>query len=236
MSLQQYNYKRNLRSERMYYVGAKALLPGMPLYYNVDPTYSPATPSWDPSADPGPNNISYQSLRQLLGAAVYDVTAGSGYNGGSAATANINASELAGVISDTISGQAPTQPGTNPGTGPCPVDLYIPQSGDNVAILINYNNAAPGDIVIPDETTPSNTFGPCVPQGGTTVYPFNVGSTLAFAVNNTTGTLGGAIIAGVGSPYPTQRQVAVGQYEIMQAGNFTGNSTTAPQLVLARKL
>jgi hypothetical protein len=238
MSLQQYNYKENLRSKRAYYIGSAVLKPGMPLYNNVDPTYSPATPSWDPSVDPGPNAVSYQALRQLLGNAVTDVTSGISNNPGGSGTANINGDQLAGIVGDSILGQAPTQPGTNPGTGPCPVDMYVPTPGDSVPILINYNNAQPGDIVIPDQVTPSNTFGPCVPLGqtGGGSYPFNVGSTLSFAVNNTTGTSGGVTIAGTGSPYPTMNQVAQGMYEIMQAGNFTGNSTTVPQLIMARKL
>ena len=91
---------------RRYYTGTSALQPGNTVAYDLDPTYNPSIPAWDPSRVPGwdPEGTSQPTIdgaRNVLGHAVMDIPAnGLTYPGivaataGTAGTANVVVTRL----------------------------------------------------------------------------------------------------------------------------------------------
>lgn len=135
MSLVQFNGQQDTIIQKVWYAGTKTLLEGMPLYFDLDDTNAPVVDSWDPSPDPGPSSINPTSNRNLRGYRVIDVN-------------STNVAMLAGVVANNSAGLV----------GPCFVDIIRPIKGTVCNIQVSYNSAAKGDLVKPDESTPSNTF------------------------------------------------------------------------------
>jgi hypothetical protein len=238
MALPQYAGEIVYNPRRAYYMGTLTLQQGMAVYFDLDPTAC-ALPAWDaaslaPNPDPGANVISIAAVRQQLPRAVQDVPAnGVSNNNGTAGTANINSSFLAGVVAVN---PVAVQSGSS-NIGPYWCEVIAPNRGEPVLILVNYNSALPGDVVIPDESTPSNTFGVLLPLGGTAgTVTVNTGTSLGFAQNN-----GGSLQAGSGSPYPDWKSLVRAKYVVMQTGPTTGvqatvSGTLGPALVWAMAL
>jgi hypothetical protein len=235
MGLPQYQNQEDLILKSAYYMGTATLVQGNAVIYDTDPVAClPATKfSGLAPFQPFGDQLDNLQPEELLGRAVQDV----GYvsnNNGTAGTINLTGGQFAGVVIQ----QPPENSGVFPPvtTGPCSVVIARPLPGAVIPILVNYNNAAVGDVVVPDYSTPSNTFGPEVPLGSLYAnYPLNIASTLTFAQNNTSGTVS-VIQAGNGSPYPTMGQAAAGRFVLMQSGPATGVSATAPTLLIAKAL
>jgi hypothetical protein len=142
--LAQYAGQQDVIGQRHWYAGTATVLEGTPLYYDLDDTNAPVVDSWDPSVDPGSSSLTTTGNENLRGFRVYDVNAN-----GSTGSGGLNTCQLAGVVAPDSSGI----------TGPNFVTLISAVKSRVANIQINYNNAAKGDIVQPDESTPSNTFG-----------------------------------------------------------------------------
>lgn len=229
----QYDGMQQYETLRRWYQGTNApTVIGSPYYYNLDPVGAPPIPAWDPSVDPGPNTITIDGARSLLGHAVMDVPAnGATLTGtsGSAGTVNTNNCMLAGVLASV---PQPAQGNTNP-LGPCYLDLIEAVPSRVVPIAISYNNALPGDVVIADEATPSNTFIQLVPQSGT-LGGVNISTTNTFATNNA-GVLTANNTTG-NTEFPWWRDMGRAKFVLMNKGPTASVTTTNTALVLARVL
>lgn len=133
MGLVQFNGSQDLPIRTVWYGGTSTLQEGQVVVYDTSDTTAPVSNSWDPSVDPGPNQISPTSNRSLRGNNVTDVT--SALTGG-----------MAGLVAAGSGGK----------TGPTFIDIVVPRRGDVVNCYTKVSMTKNSTAVGVDIGTPSN--------------------------------------------------------------------------------